>query len=233
MTRFFLYIIIGIAPISWSFGQQEMDISKLFDKVEKSYNNNNHYCYVSTYKLYENTVSLKVVEQYAGLIFKKGKNCYQKLSGTEFVNLGEYNVMVNHKEKLVQISKITSQSEPIALKSFLNYFPKTKIVKDEKYWICELTAGDDLQKQFSKINIYINKSNFSLFKQVFFIVGSQEVKKGNKKAVIKNPRLEVVYQEKMLSAAEDQLVTKENYFSIKNKKFILSKRFKGYKLITI
>jgi hypothetical protein len=115
----------------------------------------------------------------------------------------------------------------------LKFFDKSKLSQDKNYWICELASKGN-GNQYDKLIIYVNKQDFSLHKQLFYIVGSQEIVKNKKNILLKNPRMEILFAKKnQKTALDDLMLSKSYYFKMKNKKVILSSRFKKYKLITL
>ncbi len=233
MLRFLSFFCALFLFSSSVFSQEKWSVVSLFDKVEKQYQTRNYYSYVSDYKFYETNNSKKIVESYSGAIIKKDKVSYQMVNNIEFVDFGDYNVMVSQEEKIVQVSKIEKNDSPIALQSFLKVYPNRKISENKLFWICELSSKKLTQSPFEKVSIYISKKDFSISKQVFYVQGEQEYELNNKKIKLVNPRLEIVFTEKAKDLERDtQRLSQANYFSISNKKINLSKRFKTYKLIT-
>ncbi|RXR21249.1 hypothetical protein EQG63_04740 [Flavobacterium amnicola] len=216
------------------FSQVKSSVSNLFDKVEQYYGVEKDFCYSSHYKLFQNTSSNIVVDEYDGQTIKKGKTIYQKINATESISFEDYIVTVSKKDKTIAVVKATSKKSPMALKSLLKMCNKEKVIENKKYWICELSSDKQHQKQFQKISIYINKKDYSLYKEIFYTNGIQEIEKNKKKSVLKNPRFEIFYKNNILSYKDkSDLLRKEYYFSIKNKKIIPASRFKKYKLITL
>jgi outer membrane lipoprotein-sorting protein len=229
--RFFLSLLLILLCLN-SFGQQKLDVKEIFTKVENFYKDKNDYSYLSTYKLFENKSSSKTVDEYFGEIIKKDKVTYQKINKVTFVSFDHYNISVNDLEKTIVIvkAKAASKSMPIVLASLLKICDKNKVIEDKNYWICELLSENVNQKQFTKIYIYVNKNDFSIYKQVFYAIGNQQVEKNKKLIILRDPRLEILYVQnnKVKNSAEH--MTEGYYFSVKNKKIKPSRRFTKYKL---
>lgn len=229
------YLLLGILCLITTslFSQAKPSVISLLDKVEQFYGSEKDFCYSSNYKLFQNASSTVIVDEYAGQTIKKGSTIYQKINATASISFDNYVVTVSEKDKTLAVAKTTSKKSPMVLKSLLKMCNKEKVIEDKKYWICELSSDKQHQKQFQKISIYINKKDYSLYKEIFYTNGIQEIEKNKKRSVLKNPRFEVFYKNNMLSYKDkSDILSKEYYFSIKNKKIIPANRFKKYKLIT-
>lgn len=217
-----------------SFSQKKLTVTSIFDKVEKYYVSKNNFCLSSKYTFFENKSINKILDSYEGLIVKKGAISYQKVNNTEFVNFGDCSLMISKDNKVVNYANMASSAgQPIALKSFLKILPLTKITDQNEYWVCELSSKGKIPLQFKKIIVYINKKNFSLSKQIFYSVGKQEIIKNNNKQTISNPRIEILFFDKIFTSEMNLLIDKKNYFRKVNKKINLVKRLQSYKLITL
>jgi hypothetical protein len=231
MIKYFLFIFCLFFSSISCFSQEKWSVAKLFKKIDDYYKTSENYSYSSEYFVYESETSDKVVDHYSGISIKKGTINYQKTNTSEFISFDDYYLSINNAEKKVLLSKVTNKNLQ-SLTGFLKSFEKSKLTQEDKYWICNLwSEKGKSSKQFEKIKIYINKADYSLHKQLFFSVGTQEVEKNKKKILLVNPRLEILFKKNKI--IENAILSKENYFTIKNKKISLSKRFKTYKLITL
>jgi hypothetical protein len=234
MVKYFILFYSLVIFSIPTFSQEKWSVEKLFGAVEQHYKKVKHYSYNSEYKFYESEKSTKCIEKRLGIILRNDNVSYQKMGSLETLNFGTYTALIDSDKKNVQVSKLKSDISPIALESFLKTFPNKKIIPNPNYWICELGTGELQISQYYKICFFISKKDFSLHKQVFYMAGNQKIKKDKKVIQIKNPRLEITLVNKVKDEKIDtQLVTMSNYFTIKNKKINLSKRFKTYKLITL
>ena len=100
------------------------------------------------------------------------------------------------------------------------------------FFICELTPiGKISQTMLQKVIIHIKKADYSMTKQVLFLSESMQSEDVNGKVVYSIPRIEIVFNpRKKNEVADNLLVTKENYFTEKSNKIILSKRLARYQL---
>ena len=234
MPKYFKIIFALLFVTNVSFSQKKGDVKSIFDEVEIYYKSQKYYSYTSQYKFYENSTTKKDIERKSGIILRKDNVSYQKMDMMESLNFGDYTISINHKEKIFQLSKLKNDDSPVALKSYLKNLASKKIIADKDYWICELTPDKLGASQYEKIRFFINKKDFSLYKQICYMYGDQEIEKNKKKIKIINPRLEIELIKKEKNFEKDtQLIKKSNYFSIVGKKITLSKKFQKYKLIIV
>ena len=179
MKRFVFLLLVSSTSF---FAQTKMSVESLFEKIDEYYGKNKDYSYSSEYFVYESELSNKIIDHYSGLAIKKGNVNYQKTNKAEFINFTDYSVSINHTEMKILITKNTIKNSIQSLKELLKICNKNKLTEDKLYWICELWSDKkNYKKQFEKIEIYINKNDFSLHRQLFYTTGSQEVFKNNKK----------------------------------------------------
>jgi hypothetical protein len=224
-----LIVLLLLTGVVNCFSQKKQSAFALFNKVEHYYTTQPNFDYNVEYRIYENAVANKIVVHYGGKIVKQGKVIYQESKSIELVDFGTYAVAVNNQEKTIQVKKTTGQHLPIALQFYLKVLKKNKVTENETYWLCELAPEKGDACQYSKILFYINKIDYSLYKQEMYIKGIQDF--GNKK--LKNPKMEVVFTKNQPNNTSTALTQSSNYFEIINKKITLSKRLKAYKLITL
>jgi hypothetical protein len=210
-----------------------MNTPLLLEKVNQTYAPNKDISYTTSYFIYKGRNSKEIVDHYSGQTVNQGSIQYQRLNQSEYVNFGDCFVSINHKEKKILVANQPQKKEPSLVTSLLKIFDKSKLSQDKDYWICELTPRGN-GNQYEKTIIYINKQDFSLHKQLFYTIGSQEIEINKKNIILKNPRMEIFFKKNNDKTALDEpMLSKAYYFSIKNKKIILTSRLKKYKLITL
>lgn len=209
-----------------------MTINKLFDLVEKSYNEVANYSYKINYNFYENEKATKALESYEGMVLKLNSIKYQKINTNEFVDFGDKNVMVNHQEKVIQVSKIENTNSPILIKTFLTLFPVHKIQEEDSQFICTLSSGKVNQTNIDKVIFYIDNKDYTLKRQRFIYFGENEITNQNTKIKINKPRLEIIFTPRRINNNDDlELIKRSNYYSIQSNKVVTSNKYKAYKLI--
>ena len=224
LIPFFLQTIICTA--------QQVD--NIFDLTEKRYLTAVYYSYNLDYKFYENETATTAIEKQNGMMLKTSYGNYQEILGQKTLITKEYNLAINDKNKLLKIAKISKQTAPVALKTYFKIFSKKTLIPDIKYWICELALPKDKIFQYSKIQFVIDKKDYSIYKEIFFVPGAKQITKNKKKVIIKNSRLEITFINRPKNSIKDNNLTNTNsYFFVKNNKITATKRFEKYKLITI
>lgn len=230
--RYFLILFV-LLNTTLSYPQKET-LNSILKNVEKYYYQTKEYSYTSHYKLYENENSNKVIEQKQGFILRKKGVNYQNLDNIESLSFKEVNLVINNIDKTIQITKNDNSNSVLDLNHYLSSFPIKKMFNNDLFWICELTVSKGMVSQYKKIKIYINKSDYSIHKQVFYFYVNQEIEKNKKKIKLNSPRLEIVLKKAKPNLKHHlELVKQENYFTIQNNKINLSNRLKKYKLITL
>lgn len=225
--RHLFYIFLFFS--TYSFSQQNLTVEKIFDLVENSYKNVAKYSYKVNYSFYVNEKSTKASESYEGLVLKFNSIKYQKINDVEFVDFGDKNVMLNHKEKLIQVSKIENTNSPVLIKTYLNMFPVHKLVEEKSQFVCTLSSGKINQTNIDRIIFFIDKKTYSIKKQTFIYLGVNE---STNKNTINNPRLEIVFIPRKINDIGDlELVKKSNYYTIQSNNIVTSNKYKTYKLI--
>lgn len=227
-TSFFLLTVTVFCH-----AQKKWSVQEVITKAEQHYATAKQYSYDLDYCFYKNGFSSAIVDRYSGLLIKKDGVIYQKVNAAQSVNFSDCLVTLNPVDKVLFVSKKGNKTPPVVLKQFLKMSKGTKLTGTKEHWICELTAGKEQRKEFTKIVIYVNKKDFSLNRQIFYTEGAQEIEKENKLILLKNPRLEILYSANSKAMAKyAPVLSKSYYFSTKNNKIIPSKRFQKYKLIT-
>lgn len=207
-------------------------VEKLFDDVEKKYNQMSYFSYTSNFNVYEENNETKSIEKTTGIFLKKNKISYQKVENNEIIDFGDYTFIADHENKLVSINKKDEQTQFITLKSLLPLFKNREIILKNENKICVLKAGKINQLPYDKVEVYIDKKTNELKKQLFYFSGKKEYKQKGRKVVALNPVLEVTYTIRQKNEVKDnQLIAKANYFSIQKNKIVLANKYKNYKLI--
>lgn len=212
--------------------EEKMTAMEVLNKAAEAYNKQAYVSYNSKYTLYLDYTTKEVHEQYNGMILKKDNVNYFKINNTEFVSFKNYGVKINHDEKALSIEKDSNSMEesPLSLTNYLKGF-ESKLKSNKEFFICELKPSKISQIMFSKVVIYINKSDYSIGKQELYFVEKMESKDAKGKTIATVPRLEIVFNAKTKNQKNDDfLINKENYFSVNNNKIVVSKRLSAYKL---
>lgn len=212
--------------------QDKMTAMDVLDKAAEAYNKQAYVSYNSKYTLYLDYTTKEVHEQYNGMVLKKDNVNYFKINNTEFISFKNYGVKINHDERALSIEKDLNAMEesPLSLATYLKGF-ESKLKSNGEFFICELKPAKISQVMFSKVIIYIKKSDYSIGKQELYFVEKMESKDAKGKIISTVPRLEIVFNPRTKNQKNDDfLIGRENYFTVNNNKVVVSKRFLAYKL---
>lgn len=225
-----LFIVYLFTGLTLFLTAPKISMESVFAKSEKFYSGNDYYSYYSRYKIFENKQSNKIVQEYSGIVLKKNKVSYQMMNKVKAINFGTYSMVIDEETKKIQVSQVVNDNAPIAISSYLKLFSKHRVINDPTYFVYYLFHST-AQKQLEGVTLYIDKTDFSIHKQIFYLTGSQELKKNNTVIKIVNPRLEVTYFKREKNLLKDEkMIRQSNYFNISNNKINLAKGYKTYNL---
>lgn len=186
-----------------------------------------------SYKLYPTYKSTVITEQYDGLILKKDKSFYSKIGDTEFVNLKNGVVKIDNESKLIQYSQKTDE-QPMTydMTTFVSNFNAFELSSSGDYWVCTLTSPEITFVPYGKIIVTIHKANFTIAKQVLYLLVESKYKTKSGKVETDYPRMEIAFSNFETKGVE--VGTKfmiDTYISQKNKKITPSKNYKNYTVV--
>lgn len=208
-------------------------IMELFAKTKKVYESTNLFKMEMTYRLYPTYKSNVVTEKYDGLILKKDKNFYSKIGNTEFVNLKNEVVKIDNESKLIQYNEKTEE-QPMTydMTMFISNFNVFELSSSGDYWICTLTSPEITFVPYGKVIVTIHKTNFTIVKQVFYLLVESKYKTKSGKVETGYPRMEIVFGNFETKGVE--IGTKfmiNTYINQDNKKNTPSKNYKNYTVV--
>lgn len=228
--KYLLLFFLGV--ISLGYSQGKMTAQQVLNKAKEVYKNQNYLTYNSKYTLYLDYKTTTPYEQYNGFLVKKNNVDYVKIKNTEFVSFGDYGLKINHDQKALVMEDAPNNFEgsPMDLSNYMKGFD-AKLKEDNNFYICELSPSKITQVMVSKLVIYIRKQDFSIAKEVMYLVESMESLDAKGKVVTSVPRLEIEFVPRTKNTAKDDLlVNRTNYFTGKGKNITVSKRFSAYKI---
>lgn len=216
-----------------TFCQKSVSVEAILNKTEKYYTTLNEYSYITAYKFFESEKSNNCIDDKKGIILRLNNVNYQKMDFTETFNFGNQAMVIDNKSKVVYITEKVPKETIFSFNSYLKNFPNKKIILHPDYWICEMSISKNVLSQYYKIRFYINKKDFSLYKQVFFISGNQKIESKGKKINLINPRLEIILRKKSSNSPEDRMrIKRDNYFTLSKGKIVMSDKYKNFKVVS-
>jgi hypothetical protein len=214
--------------------QESLTAMQVLKKTTAFYNSQTYCTYGLKYVLYIDYKTVTPHTDYSGIFINKNNVVYFKIKDTEFVSFNDVGIKINHDQKAFVFQKDKSELEtsPIDVSKYLKGFV-SKLETSSEYYICELKpAGKMSQIMASKIVIYINKKDFSIAKQSLYFVEKMQSKDAKGKVITTVPRLETIFSKRAKNEANDDLLTsKNNYFTEKNGKLVMSKKLEAYQII--
>ncbi|TRW27550.1 hypothetical protein FMM05_02610 [Flavobacterium zepuense] len=237
--KFNAYLIALLFPLL-IVAQQKNDKAKLSDIISKSatfYEKQKCFELNIDYKVFSSYTSSNVTETYKSTLINNNKDYYYKLHTTEFVKVGNEVLKVDHKSKAIEYTgeiDLQDQDSYYNLKKYLDFFSQFEVATEGDFFKCTLSTPEISTLPYSKIVLYINKTNYQVSKQIFYFLVTSPYK--DKKGIIKSdyPRMEVTQIDfkSGIGKFSDKLLL-QNYV-IKNKsKVSPSSKLMGYKVFDL
>ncbi len=192
-----------------------------FKKVNDLYSSTTSYSLDIQYSVYDSHTGGNLVEQKSGKYIKYQGMSYSKVLEIETVVNPKRTVVVNHEDKFIVITDTRKMSlSPLQtnVDSLLKWCSSIQVQDlgtTERHYTLNFT--DDDQMEFSKIELHINLSNYSIKKMVLCYNQEMPLNQNDYYEKEKKPRLEIVYKTFVASPpvnvalfAEDTYVTQEN-----------------------
>lgn len=213
--------------------QQKLSATQILNKTIEAYKSKSDLSYNSNYSLFKDYKTKIAYEQYYGVVLRKKGVNYVKIKNTEFVSFSDYGLKINHDQKavLMEKGKTEPKESPMSIEAYTKDFTAKLLPSDGNYYICELSPPKVSQIMLHKVLLYINKTDYSISKQVLYLVEQIETVGTKGKTEYSVPRLEISYSKREKNEARDNaLLTKANYFTQKGGQIVLSKKISKYKL---
>jgi len=207
-----------------------------FKKVNLLYATTPVYSLDIQYAVFDNHTGGNLVEQKFGQYVKNRLLSYTKILGIETVVNEKRTVIVNNEDRAIIITdtrKIELSPIQTNMDTLLKLCKSIK-VKDlgvsERYYSFDF--GDDESSEFSKIEVYINLSNYSIKKMVMFYNQSMPLTQNDFYAKEKKPRLEITYKAfTKLTSANEELFTESSYIMMADNTYRGKGKYSNYKII--
>lgn len=233
-----LYIFIFCFIPFLGFSQKASSgnsIDSILKKVQEVYNTNNSISLSVNYTLFKNEVSIHTEESFDGLIVKDRQNYYSKINNTEFIQLSDNYVKINHDEKAMLYAKGTSNSDsssPLNISGFINFFKTADVTETSDLFVCELISKDITMLPYSKVVLHINKKDYSIKKQILYLIKPMSFANNDNEKEISNPRLEITFSElDSKKVIPNSLFNISNYVDVSKSDVKPSNKLETYQLI--
>ena len=237
MKKITLYIIAFLIS-GVTLAQNATEVFENYLEQKKKENN---FQVDITYALYKGKEGKKAYESYKGVQAGSDDAVYQKLGDMELIQGKDFIVKLNKEEKAMLVGysskPIVPQLNQIDNTKILQLFEE-KILKNEgDFWRLTLTSSASELSQFSSVELLLDKSNYTLIKQIFYYSAVSDFSQYDTSKTeqdLNNPRLEITYKNYSNTVKIDSEVFKStHYFSYKNNKLSAASTYKGFEIIPI
>lgn len=229
-----IYLTLAIIVLNIKVHAQsnELSVDLLFTKVRQAYESKNNYSLNLKYELFKDSITRKVEEFYTGKFIKNQEGIYSKVHNTEFIQIEDTYLKINHDEKAMLYKKQVlnnKNNELIDLTVFLNHFEKTKVSLKQDVYICELKSKKISTLPYNKVVAYISAKDFTINKQILYLSQQSAFKNAQGQKVISNPRLEITVNNSNTNTANIFSISK--YVTVVGNQVKPSNNLKTYQLI--
>lgn len=235
MKNNILFLFLFCISLIFSQESDKKKITEIFNKSSQKYTNAT-ICKISmTYDLFPTHKSKTSIESYNGVVIKKNDEQYSKIGATEFISLSTCQIKIDGENKLIQYNeqdKKENKKDIIGVNDYLKNFSKFELSNNEKEWICSLSTPSFSMIPYSKVVIYIKKTDYTVSKQILYLITNQKYK--TKEGSIKEdyPRIEIKFNEFITKDIDfGNLFQLQNYLTINKSKVSPSNKYKGYKIV--
>lgn len=231
MVRSTVYMLFMI--LSLKLSGQVHSLKADLEKVVDYYQGKTTMALEMRYRLYhESTGALG--ESYSGSLYKKGRSHHIRILGSEVLQLGQVQLTVDHNNKAMLYKEIPSEAleaTPFQMLNFIKYYKETASRVSGRDIIYELELEQaHLPLPYHKIVLHLNRSNYSITKQVFYLTKQVAFEGASKGSHWGLARMEVEFIP--LEASSFSLPVLEDYMRESNGiKRGVSKAYSGYKFI--
>ena len=230
--KIILFLLFNVA-----FGQNaSLSVNEVLEKSQAYFNDTPNFSLDLNYKMFGNYSKNVPMEKFNGRMIKSTNNMYLKINNTIFISNANNNknATVFEDEKIIEIkSKNTIISNsPIQIENFIKFFKYKNLQDKGTHYLCTLTTDNITQLPYGKVELYIEKQNFILTKQVIYFLAEYPFidengipNKGNPKMVV-----ELSNFQNSISREFTELTKLSNYIVSDGKKVNPSINYKDFKI---
>nr|WP_321234632.1 hypothetical protein [uncultured Psychroserpens sp.] len=229
-----------LALFSISAFSQSKTVTELLNEVQTKMSTNNEYSCLLNYKLYPTYDYKTTTESYKGSVIKNNENYFLKINETVFLTDAntQTSLKLNIAQKAISVAKnksnMTQDQSPLGMLDAMVKLFKNQDVKDNgTYWLCTLTSDVVTQLPYGKVEIFINKKDFRVTKQVLYFLARFPYKNAEGEKATGSPKLEITISDYRTSISKEQkgLTMLSNYIEIKNDNLNTIGSYKDFKII--
>lgn len=209
-------------------------------KVNTLYANTFNYSLDMQYMVYDNYVNGNLIETKTGKYIKYNGSSYTKMLNIETIVNTKNTVVLNHEDNMLIITdskKITLSPIQTNMDTILKMCSNIKFIDigtTERRYTFVFNDNEDYS-EYSKIEMYINLSNYSLKKLVLYYNQSLPLNRDDYSPKEKKPRLEIVYKTFKpiidVNTSITELFNESNYLTLVGNNYKGTNQYSNYKVI--
>lgn len=234
MKKIYKYIAILLCCIGGiqQGNAQNANVENLFKKVTQSYMNKKQYEIDVTYNMHRGLTGNTITESYQGKMVKNNDFSQIIVLNSEILQFPEGQLNIDHTAKTatyVGSKRSSSKNQLLDINSFLDFYDKAKVTEKNGVLVCEMVfAKPDIQNQYGKVILYINKEKYLIEKQELFFSTLIPFVEGNTKKMDYG-RLVVHLKHRELKSSATPVL--KDYINVLSKQNItLAEQYRGYHL---
>jgi len=235
LLLFFLVFYMTNA-VSQNKQQNVVDKQRIMDLLEKSkkvYEGSEAFKFNMDYKLFTSYKSNTITETYIGVLIKRRTDSYSRIGKTEFVHLGNDFIKIDNESGLIQLSKNQEATSTVYnLKEMVSNFSVFELASEGNYWVCTLTGPEITFVPYGKAVIYISKTDYTISRQILYLLKINAYKDKDGKIKKAYPRMEINFSDFTTKAIDfGSVFKKENYIREIKNKYVPATKYAKYKIV--
>lgn len=235
IKKLYLFIAVALLPLALLANDKDK-ILEIIKKSKASYESIPAFQIDINYTLYSTATSAQVTEAYTGTLIKDKGGFYSKIHDTEFVQIADSYIKIDHNAKAMEYSK--NQNTPDALygmlDQYISYFSKFELATEGNYYKCILSTAEISMVPYSKVILYVDKNTYRISKQIMHLLVKNDYVDAKGKTQKDYPRLEIIaknFTDKNINA--EKKLSLSNYVVISNKTISPASRLSTYTFIDL
>lgn len=220
-------------PCLNGFAQSMSETAEIIKKINAVYQGMNTFQYEVAYKLYKDHSSEQIIEYDSATITRSEKATHFKMRNIETFSDGKYDVMVNHEDRVIIVSKYSAMmANPLSHLSLDSILSICNYIQSANYGDVNCIYMGFAGSEANGISVCYNKNTFNLFALVIYYRDERRLDESDINSVLIKPRLEMRYLRSTTNPDTDIRKMKSSwYFRCNNNKLTPTDRFKSYQLI--
>lgn len=229
------YFVLAVLWVTLGHGQSRdtPTVASVFNKVKAVYSKD-AYTFNVSYALYPNDEASSPEDTYGGKVIKKSsRSYYSKINHTEFVQIGETHIKVNHDEKaLLYLQESAQHRQDLTdIASFLNVFESSSLEVSNGIYVCELRTHNITQMPYSKIIVHVNSTTYEIERQILYLFNTRAKSTTSTTKEGSSPRLEITFTPLKAYHISDNTFSVSKYIDASSTRLRPSKALSGYQII--